>query len=193
MKWLVLIVGLVLSSTTSIAQKYNRVYAVANRSALDIYFLASDFALEKKLAYKRDPVNDAVYMDVLIPVAANECIKEPGLKGRLIIQAKDGKTRILLDSITYSGLNVNSKDSSIGGVNTDGPSLFINASYTPQQNGEVCAPSGALEQLNNCPVCRNDMEKINSMLDVYFDRVANDYKEYLTRDIKAGYMLQGEQ
>lgn len=179
MKRIGLIIALVLAmSPAGKAQNYTRVYRVANRTALDIYMLAEEFAMNKNLAFTRDPVNDAVYMDVLIPFAGDECVKAQGLKGRLSIQAKDGKTRILMDSITYTAPEANNS------------ALFIKASFSPAADTQKCTPqSGKLDNLNACSVCRNSVDKVNNTLNGYFDALATDYKNYLSNEIKESDVL----
>jgi hypothetical protein len=182
MKRMILAAVMALSSAAALAQtNYSRVYSVYDKSAIDIYFLASDFARNKNLQVRKDPVNETVYMDVLVPFTGDECVQSQGLTGRLIIQAKDGKTRILMDSINYAAPETANKVSS----------LFIKTNFTgpePASSPDCVPQSGALDNLNSCPNCRSSLDKVNSTLDSYFDKIAMEYKEFLKNEIKGrGY------
>lgn len=181
MKWKGLILGLILSPAIALAQdkqdkdEYSRVYAVANKSALDIYFMASDFARSKNRDISKDPVNNSITINVAIPYQPghNECIEDLDLAGKLTIQAKDGKTRILMQDLTY--------------VHRDkqtGDKTGIAKTNLLQQKIQECAPpAGEVETLFSCSDCSKSIEHVDNTLDAFFDQMAADYQQYLKSEI----------
>lgn len=185
MKWKGLILGLLMSPAVVLAQdkttdktnkdQYSRVYSVHDRTAIDIYFMASDFARKKNHDVRKDPVNNSVTIDVAIPYQPgnNECIEDLDLTGKLTIQAKEGKTRILMSDLQY----VHRDDKT-------GDTTSIAKTNMLQQELEACAPpSGQVDALYSCTDCTQSVEHVNSTLEQFFNQMATDYQQYLKSEI----------
>jgi hypothetical protein len=182
MKWKGLILGLMMSPALAVAQdnsnkkdEYSRVYSVANRTAIDIYFMASDFARKKNQDVVKDPINNAVTIDVAIPYQPgnNECVEDLDLAGKLTIQAKDGKTRILMSDLKYVH-----RDKKTGDTTSIAKTNLL------QQELEACAPpSGEVTALYSCTDCTKSVEHVNSTLEQFFNQMATDYQQYLKSEI----------
>jgi hypothetical protein len=184
MKWKGLILGLLMSpmavfaqgnNTTNNKDAYSRVYSVHNRTAIDIYFMASDFARKKNQDVMKDPVNNAVTIDVAIPYqpANNECVEDLDLTGKLTIQAKDGKTRILMTDLKYMH-----RDDKTGDTTPIAKTNLL------QQELPACAPpTGQVDALYSCTDCTKSIEHVNSTLEQFFNQMATDYQKYLKSEI----------
>lgn len=182
MKQLVIGLALIFSTSAAIAQntplnkdQYSRVYAVANKSSLDIYFMASDYAQSKNFTVEKDPVNNSVELIASLPYQGrfNECIESLDLQARFKIEAKDGKTRIMLHNVSY--------------VHTDkqtGETTSIAKTNVLQQKLTACAPSsGAIEDLYNCGECQQSLNHLSDELQSYFDKIADEYQGYLKSEV----------
>ncbi|WP_276133911.1 hypothetical protein [Polluticoccus soli] len=181
MNWKGLILGLLMCPAVVFAQdkskdqQYSRVYSVHDRTAIDIYFMASDFARKKNKDVQKDPVTNSVTIDIAIPYQPgnNECVEDLNLTGKLTIQAKDGKTRILMNDLKY--------------VNRDsqtGDTLSVAQTNMLQKELEVCAPpTGQVDELYSCKDCTNSVEHVNSTLELFFNQMATDYQQYLKSEI----------
>lgn len=168
------VVWIVASISTAFAQDYARVYKVANHTAFDIYVMAAEFVAGKNFTYSKDPVNNSVQIDVVIPYTgnSNDCMEGLDLKGRLLLQAKDGKTRIMMDSITYAQHNT-------GVANAQADSL----TDPLQVKNAACATSGQVEVLYKCAACSQSADNVKNALRSYFDQLADSYRDHLKAEI----------
>jgi hypothetical protein len=182
MKQLAFGLALVCSTSYAIAQntplnkdEYSRVYAVANKSSLDIYFMASDYAVSKNFTVEKDPVNNSVEMIATMPYEGrfNECIESLDLQARFKLEAKDGKTRIMLHSVSYQHSDKQT-----------GETTSVAKTNMLQQKLTACAPSsGAIEDLFNCKECQQSLNHLDRELKSYFDKVADEYQSYLKSEV----------
>jgi hypothetical protein len=179
MKWLMMFLGWMIAGSVAVtAQDYKKVYSVANRTALDIYFMASEFAANKNMVYSKDPVNNSVQIEVTIPYNpnSNDCVSAMDLKGRVMIQSKDGKTRIIMDSLTYVSHET-------PGVNVVDTQALAKTAVIPA-SGPACAPSGQVQKLYGCVACSQSINNVKSTLQTYFDQVSKAYENYLRTEMK---------
>ena len=174
MKRVIVFLGWMLAGITTVsAQDYTRVYKVANRTAFDIYVLAAEFVAGRNFTYSKDPVNNSVEIDVVIPYtgSSSDCMAGLDLNGKLFLQAKDGKTRIIMDSITYTQHKLQVADT---------PVIMAAALHT---NDTACAASGQVEALYKCAACSQRTDKVKAALQSYFDQLADSYRDYMKSEI----------
>lgn len=182
MKWLVIFLGwMIAGPAVANAQDYKKVYSVANRTALDIYFMASQFAANRNMVYSKDPINGSVQIDVSIPYTptSSDCINPMDLKGKLVIQTKEGKTRIMMDSITYL-----SHEPVVSNVPAVADTQAIAKTAVIPVSGSACAPSGQVQKLYSCAACTQSVDNVKNTLQTYFEQVSRDYENYLRTEMK---------
>lgn len=150
-----------------------KVFAVNNaQSDQEIFSRAVAFARGVSAGYVADNKKKTITVPVTWPYSsrANECVEDMDMKGTMVIEVKNKKTRMTLTDITYEHFEKGTRNA-IGIAKSD--LISRKADCAPQK--------GAVELIYNCDKCQQSVNSLDGSLKTQFEMLTGRYQDALRR------------